>query len=275
MADKRMLLFENNRNGIKDDAKIIHASPIGQVGHVMIYDEVTGKLLFDDYNKVIIPGSIFTACKHFNIEPSVKLTSYNTALELENTVAETDFPGETVCLFGIGTDGCGVEASQVYDVDYTKWISPEALIPFKYELTANDISVADRAKYFGRKVLNEEGRIAYYFKAFESEPTLNVQRIDGTPIDDTVYGSDNSMEAETYIELRMKITKNDCRNFFYATTGINDARVNTISLCTAWAKDIDGYKYYQNIQPLTKLNIPNESLIDLTKGLDIIYHIYY
>lgn len=274
MPNKELLLFDNNHNLIKDDAEV-HVSPIGQRGHVKIYDEVTGKLLFEKYNKVIIPGSIFTASKHFNIEPTVKLTSYNTALALDNTVAETNFAGEKVCLFAIGTDGCGVEASQVYDVDYTKWISPESLIPFKYELSANDISVADRSKYFGRKVLNDAGRIAYYFKAFESEPTLNVQRIDGTPIDDTIYDSDNSMEAETYIELRMKITKNDCRNFFYATTGINDAKVNTISLLTAWSKEIDGYTYYQNIQPLTKLNIPNESLIDLTKGLDIIYHIYY
>ena len=77
------------------------------------------------------------------------------------------------------------------------------------------------------------------------------------------------------ILLRLKVTKEDCRDFFVATTGINDARVNTISLLTAWSKEIGGVKYYQDIRPLTKLNFPNEPLIDLTKGLDIIYHIYY
>ena len=102
-----------------------------------------------------------------------------------------------------------------------------------------------------------------------------MQYIDGTPVDGNVYISDNAMDVETYVELNLTVTKDDCREFFEATTGINDAKINTISLLTAVPKEMNGYTYYQGIRPLTKLNFPNESLIDLTKGIDITYHIYY
>jgi len=83
------------------------------------------------------------------------------------------------------------------------------------------------------------------------------------------------MEVEAFVELNMKVTKEDCRDFFIATAGIEAARINQLSLCSAYYTVADGIKYFQNIRPVTQLNIPNESLIDLTKGLDITYHIYY
>jgi hypothetical protein len=80
---------------------------------------------------------------------------------------------------------------------------------------------------------------------------------------------------ETYVELILKITKEDCREFFNVTTGSNTARINCIQLLTGWAKTIDGVKYYQDIRPLTKLHFPLESLIDITKSIKIVYHLYY
>ena len=76
--------------------------------------------------------------------------------------------------------------------------------------------------------------------------------------------------------MMLQVTKEDFRDYFSAVTGINDARINSISLLTAWyTTDASGYKWYQDIIPMTQLNIPNEPLIDLTKGIDITYHIYY
>ena len=264
-----------DRSNIIDTTTVGHVSGNGMRGHAWFIDPVTGKPMFEEDNKIIIPGSIFTACKHAGITPTVQLNSYNEELGLEKISTSSNFAGEHICLFAVGTDGGGDDGATKYPVDYTKWIAPDSLVPFRYQLAANDLSVADRASYFGRKVLADEGRIAYYFKAFETAPVLTCQRIDGTPIDDTVYTSENTMEAETFLALRLKITKEDCRDFFFATTGINDAHINTISILTAWKETIDGYTYYQNIQPLTKLNITKEYLIDLTKGLDILYHIYY
>ena len=54
----------------------------------------------------------------------------------------------------------------------------------------------------------------------------------------TVYNSTKESEVETFIEINLKITEEECREFFINTVGINEARINTISLCTAWKKDI-------------------------------------
>ena len=104
---------------------------------------------------------------------------------------------------------------------------------------------------------------------------------DGTDIDYQVYESTKQEAANTFVEMTMQITKEDFREWFNDDEGggggINNAKINSISLLTAWYKDDfgDGYRYYQDIQPFTQLNIPNEPLIDLTKGIDITYHIYF
>lgn len=265
--NKNLTLYDRNSNS---DSIIKNTD-------ITIYVAGTNTVLFRGHNKVIVPGSYYTAAKHFGINPPVKLPSYNTALGLDGIQSLTDKEERDalVVLFAVGIDGCGPESSQVYDVDYTKWIAPESLIPFRYVFDDNDLNDTFRKKYFGRKKITGTDKIAYYFKAFETEPVMYQQYIDGTPIDENIYVSDNTTDVETYVELKLAVTKDDCREFFDATTGINDAKINTISLLTAVPKELNGYTYYQGIRPLTKLNFPNESLIDLTKGIDITYHIYY
>ena len=255
-----------------DSSKLYAGNSIKKTD-IMIYDDITHELLFRGKNKVIVAGSSFTACKHFDINPAIILPNYNNALSLDQVIDTPAENVEKVVLFGVGIDGCGAESSQIYDVKYANWTNPVMLIPFKYQALAADLSVAEREIYFGRKATAE--KIAYYFKAFEAAPVMHQQYIDGTPIDTNLYNSSNTTDVETYVELRLKVTNTDCRDFFKASTGIATAKVNTITLLTAWVKTINGFKYYQNIQPLTKLNIQNESLFDETKGLDIIYHIYY
>lgn len=269
MSNEKLILFDKDQPKDKCSARRTD---------IIIKCHETGEQLFRGSNKVIVGGSAFTAAKHFNISPAIQTPTYNTVLGLDHTVNEVfDQPGirreEQVFLFAVGVDGCGQENNQVFNVDYTKWIAPESLVPFKYVVPTNDLPESLRSKYFGKKTTKE--RIAYYFKAFEAAPVFKQQFTDGTPIDENIYLSNRLDEVESYVELKLAITKEDCRDFFLATTGINDARVNTISLLTAWEKEIDGHIYYQDIRPLTKLNFPNETLIDTSKALDIIYHIYY
>ena len=73
----------------------------------------------------------------------------------------------------------------------------------------------------------------------------------------------------------MSISKDDMRDYFISNVGIKQAKINSISLCTAWKKVIDNYTYYQDIRPYTKYNFPNEHLIDVSKSIDFIYQIYY
>lgn len=250
-----------------------HSSACAKRTNIKVFAGGTDILLYEGSNKIILPGAAFTARCHFELPRQEITPSYNAALNLENSVFETPSTPEKTYLFCVGTDGCGRENSQVYEVNYAKWIAPEYLVPFRFPLITEDITDAKKQIYHGRKVIGN--RVAYYFKTFESKPVLKQRFEDGTAIDSTIYTSRKESEVETFVELNLKITEEECREFFVHTVGINEARVNTISLCTAWKKRIGTKDYYQDIRPLTKYNMPNEQLIELSKGIDIIYQIFY
>ena len=249
----------------------------------------TGEIIFKDlHNKVIIPGAGLIARKLFDIESDEVTPSYNEKIPTMVTPTNDDQPANheelktnatkdnhKVLLFCVGTDGCGTQNSQVFPVDYKKWIAPKDLVPFRYTLKSADISDDLRATYFGRTVINDEF-VAYYFKRFDTEPVIVQQFVDGTTVTSDIYDSVKTEPAETYVELSLKITKADVRDYFSATVGIDQARINTISLCSAYPVkgDDDDFIYFKEIRPITKLNFPNEPFIDVTKGIDIIYHIY-
>lgn len=268
--------FLCDRNGIDDNARIFNGGSAvirNGLGETLFTVNQTAEEM-NIHNKVIIPGSITTACKHFKIaKPALKLPNYNTVLGLENNEAITSVLDNYVVLFAMGNDGTLDEGSQVIDIDYTKWIQPENLIPFKCKPLTGDLSSADRNVYFGRKVSTD---YKYYFKAFDTAPELITQRVDGTPIDENIYSSTSTMQAETFVKLNLTVTKTDFREFFIARDGnLNEAKVSSLSLLTAQPKLVGGYTYYMDIQPLTKLAFPTELLIDETKGLQITYCVYY
>lgn len=252
----------------------------------------TGEFIFKGLkNKVIVPGSGFIAHKLFNINGDEVTPSYNEVFGSYNinmytptsdtvpsnpTDAKATKDNQKVLLFCCGIDGCSSENSQVYPVDYTKWISPENLIPFRVT-SGNDLSAALRKVYFGRSTVNISAKqyTAYYFKRFEKDPILVQQYTDSTPITSTVYDDTKSVKAESYVEIALRITKEDMRDYFNLTTGLSDAKINSISLCYGYpVEDTDGNIYYKDIRPMTKFNMPNEPLIDTTKGIEIVYHIY-
>ena len=233
----------------------------------------TDIVLFKGSNKVILPGAGFTARAHFDLPRAEVTPSYNSALNLENSVNETPSTKERVYLFCVGTDGCGRENSDIRIVNYARWLAPENMVPFRYPLEAEDLTGTQRDQYFGRVV--KDGRVAYYFKTFDTVPVFVQKYTDGTIVDSNVYESEKTDEIESYVELHFQIEPEECREWFKETTGINDARINTFSLCTAWPKTIDGQIYYQDIRPLTKYNINNEQLITVTKGISCSYLLFY
>lgn len=267
MSYKHLTIYDTHAHYKKDTAAY------RPVGYVEVRIPGTDTILFKGYNKIILPGAGFTARAHFDIPRDEITPSYNSALNLENSVNEAPTSKERIYLFCVGTDGCGREGSDIRVVDYAHWISPDDLVPFRYVLESEDLSGADRDMYYGRVIKND--RVAYYFKAFDSVPVLIQKYADGTIVGNDVYDNNKTDEIETYVEITLRISPEDCRDWFKYTTGINDARINTFSLCTAWAKTYDGQIYYQDIRPITKYNIANEHLIELTKGLEITYHVYY
>lgn len=245
---------------------------------VTIYVEGTDTILFQSKNKIIVPGAINTACKHWGLVPPITLPNYNTELgitaeniDLSSSVSEND---KFISLFCIGTGGCGPEASQVYTVDFSKWIKTEEIVPFQYRHKNDDLTPAEREIYFGRKPIGDY--VAYYFKAFSSAPEFKVQYSDGTPITSSVYNTDSDLPVEVFVETKMKVDKTDVKDYFERTVGLNEANVSTISLLTGYpVTSADGYTYYKDVQPMTKYNFSLKKLDDVTTGLDITYDIYY
>ena len=204
-----------------------------------------------------------------------------------------------VCLWCLGIDGCGVEASRVFKVVNTKWIAPygnyqhyndgtggnntynsidTALIPFKYRTVDADLSEAYREHYFGRAQFGNSS-VGYFFKGFDEKPALIRRYADDSSdlanVSD-VWADARAAEAEVVVQLKMSVSATDCREYFQRQVSINDSKVNTISLCTAvpYFRNTDKLDYL-DIRPFTKFNFPNEALIDTSKGIDITYYLYY
>ena len=240
-------------------------------------DGSLGEILIEGHNIVQIAGAGFLTRKLFEaLHDEAEVTpSYNDQLGLDNNIPTPKTAEEYIYLFAMGTGGCGKEAYQKYEPNYLGWIKPEELIPFKYVDISTDIADELRETYYGR--CERTNKIIYYFKRPENmdAPERVQQYIDGTPIDSSVYRSARQDEAETRVRLHLKITKEEARSFFRATTGINTARVNQISLLTAYPKMVEGKIYYQNIRPLTLYNFNTINLIDETIGVDIKYDLYF
>ena len=245
---------------------------------IRIYDADTMELLDTVENKVVITGSMITAAKLFDIPYPVQIPTYNSEMNLENSHPQGTDPlnPPIICLFCVGDSGCGTTETDVYTVKYIDRIKPvDDIMPFRYVDAASDLDSTLRGKYFGRKVL-DNGMIAYYFKAFETEPQMFMRYTDSTDITPDIYNVETSQDADCFVDLELLINAVDFRDYFDKVLGWDHARISTISLCHAWYDDtIDEYKWYQDIMPYSKLNFAFEKLVDSTKSILFKYDIFY
>ena len=273
---------------LKDEGLSKRLGGNSQKTKITISDHDTGEVLGEFSNKILITGSMFSACKAFGIDSELDLPSYNDEMHFDNDQPKVigNYDESLVCLFCIGDDGCGPTQKDVYVCNYTDRIkpitditNPEACIgciyPFRFQDIDDDLPEQLRAYYFGRKEYTD--KIAYYFKKFDTIPELHVVYTDGTQVDDNMYASNTDQIAECYVETRLRVTRNDFRDFFEKVIGWDNARISTLSLCYAreYVDPNDGYTYYQDIYPYTKLNFPVEWLVNLDKALDFNYQVYY
>lgn len=289
MAEKTILLkdFADAQDTINGKAglnKNIRDNILGRLSagvkktKITIMDGDTGEVHGVYENKIVLPGSMINACHAFGVSPSLLIPSYNEEMKLDHTDDYDNVPAMNspiVCMFCIDDSGCGTSSTDVYVADFVDRISPDTIMPFRYQDADEDLSEELRQMYFGRKTL-DNGKIAYYFKKFETEPMLHMQYADTTEITDSIWDTQTSQAAEVYIETRLKISRLDFRDYFEQVLGWDKARVSCLSLVTAWYDDtIDDYKYYQNILPYSKLNFSYENLTDLTKSIAFNYQVYY
>lgn len=268
------------------------------------------------HNKTVIAGSALTAMKLFDLDRSSlnatptyesmlggldnggsNTTSYPTAV-IRDTNSGTiigSIPDESqrkIIGFCIGQGGAGLDISDVFDVKYCDCIAPDNLIPFRYPLVnADDV---DENTYKGKKTLTN-GRVAYYFKTFANSPNLvqnyvsSIGSFSDSVNSTSVYSNTSSADsAQSYVELHLKITKDDVREFFITHKGLENAKINQISLVSAWTKTVNITKlnnagnmvnsdveYLQDIRPFSLINIPNEIMSDLSKSISCLYTLYF
>lgn len=203
--------------------------------------------------------------------------------------------GEYVCLFGVGITGSALNVLTKPPVDYKEFSIQESLgtedgakmngvmIPFRF--TPNQLSEADAIKYFGKTgkwTASNTDNIGYYLKRFEGDPTINhfwKAASDETESTNEVAQAEyyprtnttNSSTIETYTEMVLKITPKDIKEWFDATSNIDETRINTIALFTGRYNKLSGD--YENVRLFSKLTFQVNNL-SLTKDFVIIYRIY-
>ena len=246
---------------------------------ITIKDPDSGEVLGVFENKVVISGSAFAASRLFGVDTPFPIPNYNTALNLQNSVDPGTEPENDpiICLFCVGDSGCGTFDSDVFAASYVDRIAPvDDIMPFRYVDAEADITESERDNYFGRKEFPEEGKVGYYFKKFDNEPQIYLRYVDGTEITaSSIYNTDTTQDAECFVQLDLLINRLDFRDYFDQVLGWDKARVSTISLCSAWYTEEEGYKWYQEILPFTKLNFSLERLVDNTKSIAFEYALFF
>ena len=229
--------------------------------------------------------------EQFGIDYAVKIPTYNEELGLENSYdsyAEQPHNTPITCLFCVGRGGAGAAPGEIMVVSNIDRIEPENdILPFRYVDPSADLDDEQRAVYYGRKV-EDSGKIAYYFKIFDTTPQLHVRYLDGTEVTPSIYKIESSQQVEIFVEMRLSVSRFDFREYFDQVLGWDNADISTLSLLTAWydntsfCENPDAepgfrkyYKWYQDVLPFSKFNFKRKDLIDLTEAVDFNYQIYY
>ena len=241
-------------------------------------DTLTGDKLFEEENQIVLGGALFILEKVFNVEAPIHVDFLNDIMGIcTNSPIEELYPRETgVCLFGVGTGGCGDASRSVVDVKYQEREIMD-MIPFR--ITDEELTGTDVDKYWFRRQ-EADGKTSYFLKSFEYEPEIKVlwkdgqEGEDGSEVSSGVHNSERTEPIETFVEMILKITKKDCREFFEINGDVEAARINSIGLFTGvLSTDENGKPEYKQVKLFSKLNIPNEMLV-LSKDITIMYRIY-
>lgn len=241
-------------------------------------DTLTGDKLFEEENQIVLGGALFILEKVFNVPSPIHVETLNEIKGVAvNDPIEEVYPKDTrVCLFGVGTGGCGDASRSVADVKYYEREIFD-MIPFR--ITDEELPESDVNKYWFKRY-EDDGKTSYFLKSFEYEPEIKVlwkdgeEGEDGSEVATGVHTTSRTEPIETFVEMILKINKKDCREFFEINGEIEAARVNSIGLFTGILSTNErGVPEYKQVKLFSKLNIPNEMLV-LSKDITIVYRIY-
>lgn len=259
---------------ISKQQKTLRTKVTGYLGdNINPFDEK----IFDEENQIVIGGALFILEKVFGVEPNLYVDYLNNIMGIATDGMSNDLYADThVCLFGVGVGGCGDSIRSVKDVNFVEREIFE-MVPFR--ITDEDLNPSEQKKYFFK--MEKDNKTHYYLKTFEQQPVIKAlwkdsddQDEDGSEVEAGVHESTRTEPIETFVEMILKITKKDVRDYFELYGDIEQCRINSIGLFTGAKRNLsDGTTDYQQVKLFSKLNIPNE-MLTLKKDLTIVYRIY-
>jgi len=270
-----------------------------------------GEVVFEETNIVPIGGVQFVFEQVFGIgKSSFEIpTLHNTPIDigdvedgtLSNITLDTNdidveqgipLPhnwNEKVCLFGVGCNGTASNNITIVSPEYKDYML-DGMVPFRFidSNNNNGLTVAEQDIYFG-KVTNKlaAGKTAYFLKKFDNIEfyhRLNDsdEYSDGTELKTNGSSSinpfspdySNTSTIESYVEAKLIINKADIKEWFDYNGNIEETRINSIGLFSAYRPlDASSDTDYANVRLFSKFNMASEPL-GLTKELTILYRVY-
>lgn len=221
-------------------------------------------------NTVVLGGAINALEKLCGVEATFKPASLN---DIYNHPVSGATGNDTICLFGAGTGGSGMDFTSVVAPDI-KQRNVIDLIPMRY-----GASVEDESKY-GFKIPNVDnpGTFSWYLKKFDSDPTITSYwknsidtSTDGTEITEEVYNSQSTEGIETLAEFSFSLNTKDIREYFEAIGDVDIARYNTFGFYTA--EYVESAKDYANVRLFSCITFHNKDVTTETES-SYVYRIY-
>ena len=186
MSTKYIHLGQASRQGIRDTL-------------VTVKDLATGEILDQGKNSILFSGSINAAMKDFCFYDKLYNTAdYSGGNKYLNAtgiaippnydlslLGKTKFDDGTpnnpsaegvVCLFAVGIDGVenAIQSSLRKEVKYEGYMNPNDMCAFRVRPEEDDLPDREKEKYAAVKNVN--GTNFYYFKKFETMPSIYTQR---------------------------------------------------------------------------------------------------
>lgn len=251
------------------------------------YNEFGEKVFTHEDNETVLGGALIVLEKLANVEASLKVASINHIMNINDIVptAESSATADDILIgWGVGIGGSGDAFGSRVEVKFQEREIGQngqsgQMVPFRVVSEPFDATSVEAAKYWLRKK-RDDGYYEYYGKSFEADPVIKVlyqdgvDGEDGTEVEDDVYNTTRTDPIEVFLEMTLKISKKDIREYFEHLDQVEAARFNTIGLFVGRKTEIDtGYIDYTNVKMFSKVTLDNEPLAN-SKSLTMIYRIF-
>lgn len=231
------------------------------------------------HNKITLGGILYILKSVFGVSSNkVKIKTLNELLGINMNSMPT--PGvKPVLGFNIGLGGCGANYADEKVVLDQSNIVP-TIIPFRVVDSLDELGVT--AENYWLKKVNSDGKYFCYMKVPETE--LEVHSLwkdalqdgqDGNEVVDNPAESDRTEGIESFVEILLRISAKDLREYFELYDESRYARFNSIGLCIGniGTNLDDSSTELCNVIQFSILNLSNE-MLHFDKDLSIIYRVF-